>query len=92
MQIRHHLTVVCAAIAASAASLVLALAPAMTALSEPMDGLRVVELPRVVISAKRDVRRVELPRVVVTARREAAPVAVAGSRSGAQPLMARQGL
>ena len=92
MLYRPTLTVICAAIAASAATLWLALAPALLAApAAPQGAVRVVELPRVVISAAREARRVELPRVVVEGRRLPAPVAVAGSRSGAQPVMSRQG-
>lgn len=76
-----------AGIAASAATLTLALAPALA--SQPgaaAEGLRVVELPRVVITGTREPRMVELPRVVVGAKRDAA---LAGARNASmQPLMA----
>ena len=92
MLYRPTVTVICAAVAASAASLWLALAPALLpAPAAPLNGLRVVELPRVVISGVREARRVELPRVVIEGRRSSAAVAVAGSRSGAQPVMSRRG-
>lgn len=92
---RPTLTVIASAIVASGATLLLALAPAFgtpsTAPSAPQDALRVVELPRVVISATREARPprvVELPRVVVEVRR---PAQVAGGHGGPQPVMQRLG-
>lgn len=91
MQQRPTLTVIGAAIAASAATLMLALAPAF-APTHSHDGLRVVELPRVTVTAKRQPTTVELPRVVIEARRQPAAEArqLAGVRTGPQPLMSRQ--
>lgn len=72
-------TVILAA-SAAAATLMLALAPAWVP-QQAHDGLRVVELPRVVITAPRTAQReqaaapqvVELPRVVISAKRESLP-------------------
>ncbi len=91
MQQRPTLTVIAAAIAASAATLMLALAPAF-APSNHHDSLRVVELPRVTVTATRSPRAVELPRVVIQAKRDTVidAQALAGSRAGPQPLMSRQ--
>lgn len=92
MQQRPTLTVIGATIAASAATLMLALAPAY-APANSHESLRVVELPRVTVTATREPRMVELPRVVIEARREPAAAAdsqVAGGRIGLQPLMSRQ--
>ncbi len=91
MQQRPTLTVIAAAIAASAATLMLALAPAF-APSNSQESLRVVELPRVTVTATRQPRAVELPRVVIHAKRDAAAAAqqLAGARVGPQPLMSRQ--
>ncbi|WP_295641903.1 hypothetical protein [uncultured Methylibium sp.] len=91
MQQRPTLTVIAAAIAASAATLMLALAPAF-APSNSQESLRVVELPRVTVTATRQPRAVELPRVVIHAKRDAAADAqqLAGARVGPQPLMSRQ--
>lgn len=85
---RQAFAVVLASVAASAASLTLAVAPALAPVPQQAahDALRMVELPRVVISAAREPRVVELPRVVVSARRTET---VAGARSGSlQPVMA----
>lgn len=82
---RQAIAVVLASVAASAASLTLAVAPALPQRAAH-DALRMVELPRVVISAAREPRVVELPRVLVSARRTET---VAGARSGSlQPVMA----
>lgn len=67
---RPTLTVIFSTIAASGATLLLALSPALL----PPPALQaqahpVVELPRVVITGVREPRVVELPRVVVSARR-----------------------
>ena len=89
---RPTLTVIASTIFASGATLLLALAPALGSapqMAAPEDALRVVELPRVVISGAREARPprvVELPRVVVEVRR---PAQLAGARSGPQPLMQR---
>lgn len=83
---RPTIAVLLASVAASAASLMLAVAPALVPAPQT-DALRVVELPRVVITAAREPQLVELPRVVVSGRR--AETAVAGARSGnLQPVMA----
>jgi hypothetical protein len=62
--------------AAAAVTLALAVAPAWVP-EQAHDGLRVVELPRVVITAQREqaaaVPVVELPRVVIVAKREPLP-------------------
>jgi len=97
-------TVILAA-SAAAATLMLALAPAWVP-QQAHDGLRVVELPRVVVTAQREQAAapqvVELPRVVISARRDSHPAsdtAAAGASSpsqlarvpgSAQPVMARQ--
>jgi hypothetical protein len=84
---RSTLTVILAA-AAAAATLMLALAPAWVP-EQAHDGLRVVELPRVVVTAQREqaaaaLQVVELPRVVISATREplpaSAPVAAGASK------------
>ena len=92
---RPTLTVIASTIVASGATLLLALAPAFDppsyAPSAPQEALRVVELPRVVISASREARPprvVELPRVVVEVRR---PAQLAGANGGTQPVMQRLG-
>jgi hypothetical protein len=78
---RPTLAVILASFAASAASLTLAVAPALGPLPQTAQAaLRVVELPRVVITAAREPQVVELERVVVSARRSES---VAGARSGA---------
>jgi hypothetical protein len=92
---RPTLTVIASTIFASGATLLLALAPALGTPSytpsAPQEALRVVELPRVVISAAREARPprvVELPRVVVEVRR---PSHMAGANGGPQPVMQRLG-
>ena len=92
---RPNLTVIASTILASGATLLLALAPALgtpsTLAAAPSETLRVVELPRVVISATREARAprvVELPRVVVEVRR---PAHLAGAQGGVQPVMQRLG-
>ena len=91
---RPTLTVIASAIVASGATLLLALAPALGSaprMPAPQEALRVVELPRVVISATREARPprvVELPRVVVEVRR---PSQTAGAQGGPQPVMQRLG-
>ena len=87
---RPTLTVLAASFAASATTLLLALAPALdtpaadatrvvqlprVVISAPRAAARVVELPRVVVSAAREVRVVELPRVTVQGRRDTAQAA-----------------
>jgi hypothetical protein len=92
---RPTLTVIASTIFASGATLLLAIAPALvtpsTVAAAPQEALRVVELPRVVISATREARPprvVELPRVVVEVRR---PSQTAGAQGGPQPVMQRLG-
>lgn len=96
MQHRPTLPVIAATIAATAATLLLALAPALLSVpAEPRDALRLVhtvELPRVVVTGKRSAQVVELPRVVIAARREAAASVAAGAIGTAQPVMAPRGL
>lgn len=85
---RPTLAVIFAAVLASAATFVLALLPAWLSVpATAQDGLRVVQLPRVVISAPRADKVVELPRVLVLARRAAAGnvVAASGGQHGAAP-------
>lgn len=79
-------TVILATIAASGATLLMALSPALAPLP-PQAALPVVELPRVVITAQREPRVVELPRVVITARRADATMQTADAGQAAQPLM-----
>jgi hypothetical protein len=85
-------TVILATIAASAATLLMALSPALApqpaVQAEPRT---VLELPRVVITGVREPRIVELPRVVITARRaDATQTADAGN--AAQPLVQQRAL
>lgn len=90
MQRQAHIAVIVASIAASAATLWLALAPAFVP-NHATDGLRVVELPRVVVAAAREPRVVELPRVVIEAQRATAGAAsMAGANGPLQPVMTRQ--
>lgn len=86
---------------AAALTLVVALAPAWVP-AQAHDGLRVVELPRVVVTAQREQAAitpvVELPRVVVVAKRESLPASgVLGAakathlaRTQAQPVLSPQ--
>lgn len=94
MQRTTHTAVIFASIAASVATLGLALLPAMPSAVAPeatAEVLRTVELPRVVVSGVRELRVVELERVVVQGQRIAAPAAsVAGLAQPLQPLLARQ--
>ena len=89
---RPTLTVICSTIAASGATLLLALSPALA--PQPAvqaEAPTVVELPRVVITGVREPRIVELPRVVITARRaDATQTADAGNVS--QPLVQQRAL
>jgi len=90
------------AAAAAASTLMLAVSPAWVPAAAPAhDGLRTVELPRVVISAQRErvATVVELPRVVVSAKREAQPAQAAGASmpvvtaratGSVQPVLSRQ--
>lgn len=90
MQNRLSLTALSLAAGASIATLAMALAPAIAPVAAPAQTLRVVELPRVVVSAAREPRVVELQRVVIVARRDAAPAVVVGSSDALAPVMARQ--
>lgn len=85
------ITVILAA-AAAAVTLMLALAPAWVP-QQAHDGLRVVELPRVVIAAQRDqaaaLRVVELPRVMIAAKREPLPVSDSLAAGASSPHLAR---
>ena len=98
------LAAACAAVAASSATLLLALSPALLAPSSELaaQGLQLVELPRVVISAHRepvmdgtrvDAGRIqELPRMLITAQRELGGARLAASEGAAgQPVMQRRG-
>ncbi|HSV70183.1 MAG TPA: hypothetical protein VLI72_08725 [Methylibium sp.] len=90
---RPTLTVICSTIAASGATLLLALTPALTpvpavAHAQP----QVVELPRVVVTGTREARPIELPRVVIEARRaKPTRTVVASAGAATQPVMAPRG-
>ncbi len=87
---RPTLTVICSTIAASGATLLLALSPALAPQPAVQADTRpVLELPRVVITGVREPRVVELPRVVVTARRADATLQTADAGPLVQPPMQR---
>jgi hypothetical protein len=89
---RPSLTVSAAAILASGATLLLAVAPALGPITPATPvALRVVELPRVVITGTREARasgRVELSRVGVGAR---GPARLATAAGTLQPALQRRG-